>query len=158
MERESTMQKTNDSSGANFADSLRKSFATKLPATSIETPQFELAPPPRKQKGLFEELLDKNHLVLHYDMQERPDTYEEHARDLVEQLAGGALKYDELPEQERHVLDVATLEFATRPANNSHATTRAAIVKRVENKLAPVPEPTGTLGPEEAMPAFWWLR
>jgi len=122
------------------------------------TEQFQLVDRPApKPTGLFAELLDRNHLVLHYDMQDRPDLYDERAKQLVEDLSAGRTGWDRLTPEERNALDLATLEYATQPPLPSHQRRRASVVKQVTRKIDPMPEP-GAGAPEEALPAFWWLR
>ncbi len=129
------------------------------PAPPSPPSLFELTKEPRpiKPTGLFHELLDGNHLVLHYDMLERPDLYDDQARELVDQLTDCRRRFDELGTVERQLLDTATLEYATKPPVPSHERDRRQMVKRATQQLEPLPDDAPG-GPEESLPAFWWLR
>jgi hypothetical protein len=105
---------------------------------------------------LFEELLGRDHLVLYQDLDERPDLYDEPTRLLIEQLAGGNRRYDQLDDRARQLLDVAATEFATNGTAKQQQT-GTAIRRTVSRKLKPLPEPNPTASPESAMPPFWWL-
>lgn len=111
---------------------------------------------PRAKRGLFEELLGRDHLVLYQDLDERPDLYDEPTRLLIEQLAGGNRRYDQLDDRARQLLDVAATEFATNGTAKQQQT-GTAIRRTVSRKLKPLPEPNPTASPESAMPPFWWL-
>lgn len=134
-------------------------FAPKPPQPPAPPSPFELTEEPRpiKPTGLFHELLDGNHLVLHYDMLDRPDLYDDQSRDLVAQLADSRRRLEDLTLQERQLLDVAALEYATKPPVPSHERDRRQLTKRVVQKIEPLPDDAPG-GPEESLPAFWWLR
>lgn len=118
--------------------------------------QFELAEAQSpKDRGLFHELLERNHLVLHYDMQDRPELYSDAARQLILELADGQRRYDDLSAKEKQELDAATLEYATQPPVRSHEKKRTAMLKRIKRILEP---PTDHSTPEEQLAPFWWLR
>ena len=156
------MPNGNERSERTYGQSLPLNFEP-LPtgcSTSGNPPSpFELADsPPQSKRGLFEELLERNHLVLHYDMQERPDLYDDQMKQLVDELSGGSRQYDQLNDVEKQALDHATLEYATQPPVKSHERARRQMVKRANEKMKrPSPRIDPTM-PEQLMPAFWWLK
>ena len=131
-------------------------FAPKPPQPPAVPSPWELAETPKPQpKGLFEELLGRDHLVLYQDVGERPDLYDAATVRLIEELSGGTRKYDQLDARERQLLDGATLEFVTKgPAAVQQK--RDKIVKQVAKKMRP-PVDNPTTAPESSMPPFWWL-
>jgi len=105
---------------------------------------------------LFRDLLDSNHLILHYDMQDRPDLYGEVAKQLVSALTAGQRQYGDLTDSERNELDVAALEYAARPPVRSHEKKRTAMLERVASIMTePARDPSA---PEGQLASFWWLR
>lgn len=122
--------------------------------------QQELATPNkhnRKQQGLFWELLYDDYAVLYYDMLDRPELYDEKTRDLLEQLVDQRRKIDDLSDKERKMLDVATLEYATRPPLPSHERERKKLLERTFAKMTVGAAPISGV-PEESLPTFWWVR
>ena len=130
-----------------------------MPPQAPQTPDAyqELAdvPAKNKPKGLFEELLLGNHLVLYYDMLERPELYDDAAKQLIDTLTAGKVEHAALTPQERASLDTATLEYAMRPATKATEKAKIEILKKAEARLDPMPKEPGT--PEADMPEFWWL-
>lgn len=138
-----------------FDDFRLQNFAPKPPQPpTVPSPlQLTERPVERKRPGLFREMLQEDPGVLYYDALDHPDRYDPEVLHLLEQLVAGRRV---VTEEERALLDVATLEYATAPSP-AHEAVRTELVKRVEKKMQPTPE-TPPDGPEADMPAFWWLR
>ena len=140
-----------------FVRSDGQGLAPEPPRPPALPSLFALAEPERVQpkKGLFAELLRLDHLPLYHDMNERSDLYDDISRRLVDELAGGSRRYDQLDEPERRLLDAATLEFATHgPATLQKK--REAVSRAVKRKIE-TSGPNPTAAPESSLPPFWWL-
>ena len=107
---------------------------------------------PKRARGLFAELLGSSAETLFGDLLDHPDKYEDGVAELVQQLISGAKKLEELSEQERDLLNRATLDFAHNPPRKQDA----------ELRVAPAP-PSPYSDEQEiemempAADAFWWL-
>lgn len=123
---------------------------------------FELAEPiaeTKRPQGLFAGLLSGHTEVLFEDATAHPEKYDASVVPLLTAILQGERKQGELTEQELHLLDKATLDFATYVPP---APTKKAPVAVVRKRLAVVeaeeePPTPGIDVPVTDLPAYWWL-
>jgi len=112
---------------------------------------------------MFESLLSGEAGVLLRDLEDNPDRYAQlpGLDVLLGGVASGARKLSELEEQDRRMLDQATVEYATAPRTPELVEGRAQLERQVKRVLTQAVEPRppepGDV-PDSDMPAFWWLQ
>jgi hypothetical protein len=119
--------------------------------------------PPPSSVSLFQGLLGGRLEVLVQDSIDHPERYDEPTRLMLQELAAGASKLEELTAAERGILDRATMDFAAYrpPQAPKNAPKPQPPMKKprlveaadaLEDGRAPqVEEPGGTMTP------YWWL-
>jgi len=138
------------------AKSTSSSLGSVTFPSFIELLNTESITPSETRSGNFAELLGEDPAVLWMDFSEHPECYDQVAEALLRRLMEGATSVAQLTEEERRVLDRATIELAIR-RNNPPPTPR--VVRRpvpmgTAPKVSSVPKPTR---PPASVPADrWW--
>jgi hypothetical protein len=138
---------------------------------------FELAsqtesPSKKRETGLFEGLLG-DPTVLFNDLLDNPGKYEAGVDQVVQRLVSGQASLDDLNEQERQLLDRATLDFSQPRRSEEPLSPKPAPRRDPADDLEPEelgdelgPQEPGdeedeerkpTTGPQGPMKAFWWV-
>ena len=109
---------------------------------------------PRRQRGLFDDLLAGRPEAIISDAQDHPDAYDPETVELLQQLMLNKRELDSLTAVEKDKLDQATMEFfSSSPASQKgKATTNGSTAKQEQPGAAPKQDPVD--GP--VLDAFWW--
>jgi hypothetical protein len=116
--------------------------------------------PTSKPQGLFSGLLGDEAAVLHRDATENPSKYDGQTAGLLEKIIQGEKSVKTLTDEERTLLDRATLSFASyvspKPPKkeSTRRVTQRAVLAQAPSEGPPIP---GVDTPEGTPPAFWWL-
>jgi hypothetical protein len=136
--------------------------APSLPA-SVALVELGTEEQPQRERGLFETLLGSPE-ALYQDAVEHPEKYSAETIALLRALVSGTKKQSELTPEERRMLDLGTIDFATAPAKpkRRRAPERARPVLELEAGGASrgrggAPEP-GVDVPREAVAPYWWMK
>ncbi len=125
---------------------------------------------PGRNRGLFESLIADPRVLFH-GLLETPESYESGVSELLQNLVSGRRNREELTQQERELLDRATVEFATakRPQQDGGATAPSSQAAKTKRPLTP-PEEVELIyqdrGPHipvtadipDSPPSFWWKK
>lgn len=150
-----------------FVEASLREMGPKMPQLpSLPSPQLpdpflpDDRPPNRPRQGAFKQLLSGEAGVLHSDSRERPELYDTRMNGILTDLVSGARPYDDLSEEERQLLDEATVRFATTPIKpKEQVRAQEQIIQRVVTKLAPAPPPPKPpAAPEHDLQPYWWLQ
>lgn len=114
--------------------------------------------PRAKPKGLFSSLLQDHVELLAGDVVDHRDRYAPDAVKLVEDLLQRRKDVKTLEEQDRELLDRATLDFATFVPPKDPPAARKPAPKRVKQEPEEGVIHLVDTPPEAEMPAYWWLR
>lgn len=138
------------------AKSVYSGLASVTFPSFIELLNIESATPIESRSGNFAELLGEDHVVLWMDFLDHPECYDQDAEVLLRRLMEGATSAAQLTEEERTVLDRATIEMAIRRNNPPPIPqmTRRPTTTGTAPKVRAAPKPTA---PPASVPADrWW--
>ena len=131
---------------------------TTIPPSATLFELMEEAPStsaPKRPKGLFEDLLRGDPSMLYQDMQRAPEKYDPLTVQLVKDIM---TKRRELSAEERQLLDLAMLDYATEPPPKLPAPAKAATKKKEPEPEVESTPVEGVNFPQGLERPFWWLR
>lgn len=118
------------------------------------------APPSRQTDSLFSVLI-KDPAILHNDMEQYPEKYQEEAIQLVRALLSGETRMEALSPEQLRLLDLATLDFS-KQAQKPSAPAQAPPLKKIaaepseEENLGAGAEELFESVPITELPDYWW--
>lgn len=120
--------------------------------------QLTVAAPPKVDNGLFQSIMGGRLEVLLDDAQRNPDRYSAQELELLEQLASGQAKLQELSSGDRRVLDQAAISFtAFKPPRAPAAAPKPPPKPKVPELLQQTQEELPDLEHGLDLPPYWWL-
>jgi hypothetical protein len=124
----------------------------------VELDREQAQAPPARSSGLFEGLLGGRPEALYEDAMANPDKYSPEAQLLLADIVAGKVDPRLLSDEQRRLLDLATIDFATAKPKAPRRSPKAA-PRPAAPPAAPLERPTpGVDVPGEVPEPYWWLK